>query len=108
MQLPPNNSNVMTKTEEKRLMTKAVIDLLENRFLASNIEDNDGGRMGFSIDDLEREFHRRDYEVIMLDNINLAGEGWTEEELNKRDRAIEMEKLLNRSIEELKLTRAHN
>jgi len=91
----------MTKTEQKRQNTEKVINFLENKFDAFNIEDNDGGRMGFSIDDLEGEFHRRDYEVIMLDNINLAGEGWTKEELNKRDRAIEMEKLLNESIQNL-------
>jgi len=91
----------MTKTEQKRQNTEKVINFLENKFDAFNIEDNDGGRMGFSIDDLEGEFHRRDYEVIMLNNINLVGEGWTKEELDKRDRAIEMEKLLNESIQNL-------
>ena len=69
----------MVKTEQKRQNTKSVVDLLEIQFKATDIEDTDGGRIAFSIGHFRGEFHRRDFDVIMFDNIRM-GEGFTQEQ----------------------------
>jgi hypothetical protein len=90
----------MTKTEQKRINTQLVIELMENKFKATNIEDTDGGRIGFTIENFRGEFHRRDYEVLMFDNIRM-GDGFTQEEYDIRDASIKIEDLLNESIQNL-------
>jgi hypothetical protein len=91
----------MSKAEQARINTQSVIELLENQFKAYNVEDADGGRISFEIEtklDIQRgEFHRRDYEVMMVNNIRM-GSGFSQERYDIRDQAITLEDSINESI----------
>jgi len=87
----------MTRTEQNRINTIKVIELLETQFNATNIEDTDGGRIGFTVGGFDGEFHRRDYEVLMFDSMKM-GKGFTQEQYDIRSTVVTIEDLINESI----------
>ena len=90
----------MTKREIQRLETKKVIDYLIKEYDAI-VEDGEGGRFNVIIGGLNGQFSRRDYDITFHESITLAGEGWTEDEVNTYHLACSLEDSLNEEIKEL-------
>ena len=87
----------MTKTELKKQQTKEIIELLETKFQAENFDNDAGSYFTFNIGHFEGTLTRRDFEVMMHDNIKMGG-GFTKEEYAIRDAAIVLEDAINKSI----------
>mgnify|MGYP003640772921 FL=1 len=87
----------MTKTEYKKAITKEIIELLESKFNATNFDNDAGSYFTFSIGHFEGSLMRRDFEVMMHDNIKM-GPGFTDEEYDIRDAAIVLEDTINKTI----------
>ena len=87
----------MTKKEFKKQQTQGVIELLENKFGATNFDDDAGSYFTFSIGHFEGSLMRRDFEVMMHDNIKM-GPGFSDEEYDVRDAAIVLEDSINKAI----------
>jgi hypothetical protein len=89
---------VMTKTELKRQQTKAVIELLQNKFGATNFDNDQGSYFTFNIGDFTGHLERRDFSVLIHEAMRM-GPGFTQEEYDIRDAAEVLEKILNNGIE---------
>jgi len=87
----------MTKTELKRQQTKEIIELLESKFKATDFDNDQGSYFTFSIGHFEGSLMRRDFEVMMHDNMRM-GPGFTDEEYAVRDASIVLEDALNKEI----------
>ena len=90
----------MTKTQLKKQQTKGVIELLESKFNATNFDNDAGSYFTFSIGHFEGSLMRRDFEVMMHDNMRM-GPGFTNEEYAVRDAAIVLEDSINKAITKL-------
>jgi len=88
----------MNKTELQKQQTKTIIEFLENKFGVEFTGDDEGGRLGFEVDGLYGEFSRRDLEVVFWDTNSLSGNGWSQDEIDKHNKAAMLENLINRSI----------
>ena len=94
----------MTKTQLKKQTTKRVINHLIEEFDAYNINreaqyfdfwaDIDGFELQLSLD-------TRDYSISSWDSIELNGEGWTQEEIDKQYACTILEERMDKSIREL-------
>jgi hypothetical protein len=60
---------VMTKTELKKQLVAAAIDLLENEFGVEFDGTDEGGRLGFTVAGFSGDFSRRDMEVCLWESI---------------------------------------
>ena len=87
----------MTKTEIKKQQTKEIIELLESKFNATDFDNDEGSYFTFSIGHFEGSLMRRDFEVMMNDNIKM-GPGFTDEEYSIRDASIVIEDAINKAI----------
>ncbi len=87
----------MTKTELKRQQTKEVIELLKREFGAIDFDNDAGSYFTFSVDGLEGSLMRRDFKVLMHDNVRM-GPGFTDERYAIRDAAILLEDAINKEI----------
>jgi hypothetical protein len=89
---------VMTKTELKRQQTKEVIELLQNKFGATNFDNDQGSYFTFNIGDFTGHLERRDFSIIIHEAMRM-GPGFTQEEYDIRDAAEVLENILNNAIE---------
>jgi hypothetical protein len=89
---------VMTKTELKRQQTKEVIELLQNKFGATNFDNDQGSYFTFNIGDFTGHLERRDFSVLIHEAMRM-GPGFTQEEYDIRDAAEVLENGLNKEIE---------
>jgi len=94
----------MTKTELRKATTKSVIEMLINKYNAYNIDDEMGGRISFYIDSklgntFQCEYHRSNQDIALYENVKLAGEGWSIDDINKAAEADQYERLLNEEVE---------
>ena len=87
----------MTKTELKRQQTKAVIELLQNKFGAKNFDNDQGSYFTFNIGDFTGHLERRDFSIIIHEAMRM-GPGFTQEEYDIRDAAEVLENGLNKEI----------
>jgi hypothetical protein len=90
----------MTKTELNKLTTKLVMEMLINKYNAYNIGDEMGGRISFFIDSklnniFQCEYHRSYQDISIRENVKLAGNGWSVDDINKASEADVYEKELN-------------
>lgn len=94
----------MTKTELRRQQTKAIIEMLENDFGAYNFDNDAGSYFTFSFKTAGRTFEgqlmRNDFYVLLNDSIKL-GDGFEEERYERRERALMIEKSMNKAINKL-------
>ena len=89
----------MTKTELKKQQTQGVIELLENKFGATDFENDAGSYFTFFVGEFEGCLQRRDFDVIMNDSMEM-GPGFTDEEYDVRDAAVVLEDSINGAIQE--------
>ena len=89
----------MTKTELKKQQTQGVIELLENKFGATDFVNDAGSYFTFFVGEFEGCLQRRDFDVIMNDSMEM-GPGFTDEEYDVRDAAIVLEDSINGTIQE--------
>ena len=88
----------MTKTEIKKQQTKEIIELLESKFSATDFDNDQGSYFTFSIGHFDGSLMRRDFEVMMHDNVKM-GSGFSDEEYDIRDASIVLEDTINKSIQ---------
>ena len=93
----------MTKTEINKATTKAVMEMLVNKYNAYNIEDEMGGRISFYIDSemdntFTGEYHRSYHDININQNVKLSGNGWSVEDINKAAEADKYESMLNKEV----------
>ena len=88
----------MTKTELKKQLVKAAIDLLENEFGVEFDGTDEGGRLGFTVAGFSGDFSRRDMEVCLWESIPLSGHGWTPAEVLAQQEAVALEKQINEEL----------
>jgi len=87
---------VMTKTELKKQQVAAAIELLENEFGVEFDGTDEGGRLGFMINDFMGQFSRRDMNVALWDTISLHGRhNFSDAEIAHHEAAIALEKQIN-------------
>ena len=89
----------MTKTELKKQLVAAAIDLLENEFGVEFDGTDEGGRLGFTVAGFSGQFSRRDMEVCLWESIPLSGHGWTPAEVLAQQEAVALEKQINEALE---------
>jgi len=89
---------VMTKTELKRQQTKSVIELLQNKFGATNFDNDQGSYFTFNIGEFQGQLMRDGFYVIINEAMKM-GPGFTQEEYDIRDAAEVLENGLNKEIE---------
>jgi len=88
----------MTKTELKRQQTKSVIELLQNKFGATNFDNDQGSYFTFNIGEFQGQLMRDGFYVIINEAMKM-GPGFTQEEYDIRDAAEVLENGLNKEIE---------
>jgi len=89
----------MTKTELKKQQVKAAIELLENEFGAKFDGTDEGGRLGFMINDFMGQFSRRDMNVALWDTISLHGRwNFSDAEIAHHEAAVALEKQINEAL----------
>ena len=88
----------MTKTELKRKQTKEIIELLESKFKATDFDNDQGSYFTFFVGHFEGSLMRRDFDVLMHDNMRM-GPGFTDDEYAIRDAAIVIEDAINKEIQ---------
>ena len=88
----------MTKTELKRQQTKEVIELLQNKFGATNFDNDQGSYFTFNIGEFQGQLMRDGFYVIINEAMRM-GPGFTQEEYDIRDAAEVLENGLNKEIE---------
>ena len=71
----------MTKTELKKQLVAAAIELLENEIGVEFDGTDEGGRLGFTVTGFRGDFSRRDMEVCLWESTPLSGHGWTSAEV---------------------------
>ena len=89
----------MTKTELKKQLVAAAIDLLENEFGVEFDGTDEGGRLGFTVAGFSGDFSRRDMEVCLWKSIPLSGHGWTPAEVLAQQEAVALENQINEALE---------
>lgn len=89
----------MTKTELKKQLVKAAIDLLENEFGVEFDGTDEGGRLGFTVAGFNGQFSRGDMSVTLWESIPLSGHGWTPAEVLAQQEAVALEKQINEALE---------
>ncbi len=89
----------MTKTELKKQLVAAAIDLLENEFGVEFDGTDEGGRLGFTVAGFSGDFSRRDMEVCLWESIPLSGHGWTPAEVLAQQEAVALENQINEALE---------
>jgi len=90
-----------TKTELKKLQTKAVINHLIEEYDAYNIQrENQYIDFWADIDgfEIQLQMDTRDYSVGSWDSVKMSGGGWKKEELIKQIAATVLEERMNESI----------
>jgi hypothetical protein len=92
---------VMNKTEYKKLQITEVIKMLENDFKAEFTGDDEGGRLGLELNGFYGEMSRRDFDVCFWDTTSLSGNGWKDNEIKRQKDAVELETVVNESIQSL-------
>jgi len=88
----------MTKTELKKQLVAAAIDLLENEFGVEFDGTDEGGRLGFTVAGFSGDFSRRDMEVCLWESIPLSGHGWTPAEVLAQQEAVALENQINEAL----------
>ena len=91
----------MTKTELKKQLVAATLELLENEFGVEFDGTDEGGRLGFTVAGFSGQFSRGDMEVCLWESIPLSGHGWTPAEVLLQQEAVALEKQINDEIREL-------
>ena len=90
----------MTKTEFKKRLIALAIEQLENEFGVEFTGDDEGGRLGFMINDFMGQFSRRDMNVALWDTISLHGRhNFSDAEIAHHEAAIALEKQINEALE---------
>ena len=89
----------MTKTELKKQLVKAAIELLENEFGVEFDGTDEGGRLGFTVAGFKDDFSRRDMEMCLWESIPLSGHGWTPAEVLAQQEAVALENQINEALE---------
>jgi hypothetical protein len=90
---------VMTKTELKKQLVKAALELLENEFGVEFDGTDEGGRLGFTVAGFRGDFSRRDMEVCLWESTPLSGHGWTPAEVLAQQEAVALENQINEALE---------
>ena len=91
----------MTKTEEKKLQIKKVLEFLTDKFEAQ-IEDNgDGGRFDLTINGFHGQMSRRDLHVDFWDSIPLFGDGFWPADFQRQHEAVAFQNQINEEIQKL-------
>jgi len=88
---------VMTKTELKKQQTKTVIELLQNKFGATNFDDEGHGYFTFNVGEFTGHLERRDFRVMICEAGKL-GPGFPQQEYDIRDAAEVLEGQINKEI----------
>lgn len=88
----------MTKTELIRVQTKNIIELLENEFNAIDFDNDQGSYFTFSTNTFNGILRRNGFDVMLEETIEL-GPGFEEEQYNRRDQAIILERKINSRIQ---------
>tara|TARA_R110000787_G_scaffold196738_2_gene308101 strand:+ start:950 stop:1228 length:279 start_codon:yes stop_codon:yes gene_type:complete len=88
----------MTKTELKKQQTQGVIELLENKFGATDFENDQGSYFTFFVGEFEGCLTRRDFDVMMNDSLQM-GPGFSDEEYDVNAAAIVLEDSINEAIQ---------
>ena len=89
----------MTKTELKKQLVAATLELLENEFGVEFDGTDEGGRLGFTVTGFSGDFSRRDMEVCLWESIPLSGHGWTPAEVLAQQEAVALENQINEALE---------
>ena len=90
----------MTKTEEKKMKIKKVVEFLIDKFDAQ-IEDADGGRFDITIGDFHGQMDRRDLFVDFWESIPLYGGGFADSDFSLQRQAVAFQNKINKEIQEL-------
>ena len=91
----------MTKTEEKKMQIKKVLEFLVDQFEAQIDDNGDGGRFDITIGDFHGQMSRRDLYVEFWDSIPLHGDGFFPAEVLRQFEAVQFEKQINKEIQKL-------
>jgi hypothetical protein len=89
---------VMTKTELKKQQVEAAIGLLENEFGVGFDGTDEGGRLGFTLNEFNGDFSRRDMGVCLWESIPLHGHGFTPAEVLLQQQAVALENQINEAL----------
>ena len=90
----------MTKTEFKKRLIALAIEQLENEFGVEFTGDDEGGRLGFMVGELQGDFSRRDLSVAFWDSIGLhRPEEFPIEVVKRRQQAVALENQINEALE---------
>ena len=89
----------MTKTEEKKMQIKKVLEFLVDQFEAQIDDNGDGGRFDITIGDFHGQMSRRDLVVDLWDSIPLHGDGFFPAEVLRQKEAVMFEKIINKEIQ---------
>ena len=89
----------MTKTELKKQLVKAALDLLENEFGVEFDGTDEGGRLGFTVAGFNGQFSRGDMSVTLWESIPLSGHGWTPAEVLLQQDAVALENQINEALD---------
>ena len=94
----------MTKTELKKQEIKKVLNMLIKEFNIYNI-DREYQYFDFWADYkdhvLSFQMDTRDYSIASSDAIKLAGDGWSQDDIDKQIAAATLEELMDKKIREL-------
>jgi len=88
----------MTKTELKKQLVKAALELLENEFGVEFDGTDEGGRLGFTVAGFNGQFSRGDMSVALWESIPLSGHGWTPAEVLAQQEAVALENQINEAL----------
>ena len=90
----------MTKTEFKKRLIALAIEQLENEFGVEFTGDDEGGRLGFMVGELQGDFSRRDLSVAFWDSIKLhRPEEFPIEVVKRHQQAVALEDKINNAIQ---------
>ena len=87
-----------TKTELKKQLVKAALELLENEFGVEFDGTDEGGRLGFTVAGFNGQFSRGDMSVTLWESIPLSGHGWTPAEVLLQQEAVALENQINEAL----------
>ena len=88
----------MTKTELKKQLVAAAIELLENEIGVEFDGTDEGGRLGFTVSGFSGQFSRGDMEVCLWESTPLSGHGWTPAEVLLQQEAVALENQINEEL----------
>ena len=87
-----------TKTELKKQLVKAALELLENEFGVEFDGTDEGGRLGFTVAGFNGQFSRGDMSITLWESIPLSGHGWTPAEVLAQQEAVALENQINEAL----------